>query len=336
MKGIPSQTKGAATQAIRFRFSTLPKAGQIFTRGGVLRVLAISDFRAAVQAVHVGRVVSTDVRRPCATCASPHSAHSLSLTGTPSSGAAGTCLCSANSASAHCWQCSAGTTWESTWFMLQSVQSTTCASAHCDCARGSSVDVVRQPSYFTPHARAMPDAAEYGCAVHPRDGRSFVRFAHDYPFFASRFRARFWVSRRSDMFYCSLFVRGTGSGECGAGLFQTQSQTNSVQSCGTGRARRPGRLDRRSASVCHTRISAHSSLSLIGTPSSGAAGTCLCRANSVSAHTWQCSVGATWKSMWCMLRSVHSTTCASAHFDCAGVAWTLCGRRPTSVPTRAR
>ena len=335
MKGIPSQTKARPPKRFGFAFLPLPESGSDFheRRGSS----SISHFR--LQSCGTGRARRPGRldRRSASVCHMRISAlSSLSLTGTPSSGAAGTCLCSANSASAHCWQCSAGTTWESTWFMLQSVQSTTCASAHCDCARGSSVDVVRQPSYFTPHARAMPDAAEYGCAVHPRDGRSFVRFAHDYPFFASRFRARFWVSRRSDMFYCSLFVRGTGSGECGAGLFQTQSQTNSVQSCGTGRARRPGRLDRRSASVCHTRISAHSSLSLIGTPSSGAAGTCLCRANSVSAHTWQCSVGATWKSMWCMLRSVHSTTCASAHFDCAGVAWTLCGRRPTSVPTRAR
>ena len=108
------------------------------------------------------------------------------------------------------------------------------------------------------------------------------------------------------------------------------------QSCGTGRARRPGRLDRRSASVCHMRISALSSLSLTGTPSSGAAGTCLCSANSVSAHCWQCSTGTTWESTWFMLRSVQSTTCASAHCDCTGVAWTLCGSRPTSLPTRAR
>ena len=143
--------------------------------------------------------------------------------------------------------------------------------------------------------------------------------------------------RSSDI---TLFVRGTGSSECGAMIRSITSlyrlcMVSEHQSCGTGRARRPGRLDRRSASVCHMRISALSSLSLTGTPSSGAAGTCLCSANSVSAHCWQCSTGTTWESTWFMLRSVQSTTCASAHCDCTGVAWTLCGSRPTSLPTRA-
>ena len=36
----------------------------------------LTVFRAAVQAVHVDQVVSTGVRRPCATRASPHTAHS--------------------------------------------------------------------------------------------------------------------------------------------------------------------------------------------------------------------------------------------------------------------
>ena len=90
--------------------------------------------------------------------------------------------------------------------------------------------------------------------------------------------------------------------------------TNCMQnhSSGRGRAIR-GRCVRRSASSCHAHISARSTSTLTGEANSGAAGTCAWRASSIWAHESQCTAGVTWTSTWCMLRSVHSTTCASAH-----------------------
>ena len=79
-------------------------------------------------------------------------------------------------------------------------------------------------------------------------------------------------------------------------------------SAGRGRAIR-GRRDRRSASSCHGHISARSTSTLIGEANSGSAVTCAWRASSIWAHESQCTLAST----WCMLRSIHSTTCASAH-----------------------